>query len=667
MLLLTCVAAFVPLTMRTPTIRAGATTAEPETFEFAADVSRVMEIIINSLYSDKDVFLRELVSNAADACDKKKFLMMQEGDSANIDKLKVRIKPDKEAGTLVIEDSGIGMTKQELIDNLGKIAQSGTKKFAELQGSALIGQFGVGFYSGFLVADRVEVATKSGDKEHVWSSDAHSYSIKETEPSFPASGTRVTLSLKKDSLEYLDDYKLKNMIKKYSEFISVPIELWQEKTVYDNGTKTIEDYGVVNLMEPLWLRDPRRVNQSEYNEFYKTAFKAYDDPMKVAHFYLEGQVQFRSLLFVPSVLPYELTQNMFDDNAASIKLYVKRVFINDKFEEMIPRWLTFMKGVVDSEDLPLNVGREILQKSKMLSIIRKRLVKKSIDMFKSIKETEDYSKFWKNFGKYIKVGVVEENGDTQRELASLCKFFSTKGEVTLDEYLDRAKDNRTIFYATGESKEAVASAPTLEKLKKMDYEVLLLTEPLDELVVQSIGEYKNAKLVDAANEQVPDVYDEDSKEDSSLEDLKEFLQAELGSKLVSKVQISKRLEESPATLVQGAYGMSPMMRKYMAAQSTVTGQEYAQYGVAPPTLEINPTHPVITKLKDTKDPAIAKTLYDVAALTSGYDVPDANAFAKRVTSLMLDSESPPPPPPSEDDTPPAEDDSAPVDPEVIVD
>mmetsp|Transcript_21038 Transcript_21038/g.66108 ORF Transcript_21038/g.66108 Transcript_21038/m.66108 type:complete len:718 (-) Transcript_21038:356-2509(-) len=656
----------------------GATTAEAsssETFEFSADVSRVMEIIINSLYSDRDVFLRELVSNGADACDKKRFLSLTAEGAQEA--LRVRVRPYKERRVLVIEDSGIGMTKDELTQNLGQIAQSGTKKFQEALGSgkdvdmSLIGQFGVGFYSGFLVADRMTVFSKRDGQAHAWSSDSSSYSLREMtdedEPIEGSSGTRIELSLKDDCDEYLEDYKLRELLKKYSEFVNFPIEVYGSKTTYEkegNETKPVlsYDYETVNVAKPLWLRSPKELNASDYTEFYKSAFKMYDEPMRYSHFSLEGQVQFKSVLFVPSVLPFELSRNMFEETATAIKLYVKRVFINDKFEELIPRWLIFVRGLVDSEDLPLNVGREILQKSRMLSIIKKRIVRKSLDMFFDIQKNEtDYDKFWQNFGKYLKVGVVEESGDVQKDLARLCRFFSTTSdsEVTLAQYVDRLKaQNRSkILFVSGDSKAAAKRSPVLEKLNKMDYEVLLLTEPLDELVVQAIGEFDECKLVDAAKEDLTDVFEPDADKDDAGDDeleakfepLFEKLTETLGKDKVAKVQLSKRLDQSPAALVQGAYGMSPMMRRYMAAQATTAADvEYQMYGVAAPTLEINPSHPIVTQLLDAYDDSQAKLLYDVAALTSGYDLADPADFASRVTSLMTSS-SPPPADPSPND------------------
>ena len=437
--------------------------AEAETYEFEAEVSKVMDIIINSLYSDKDIFLRELVSNASDACDKKRFLSLTD-DSVGAYEGRIRLIGDKEKNTLTIEDNGIGMTKKDLQENLGRIAQSGTKKFTEALGSTdatnLIGQFGVGFYSGFLVADRISVITKSAGGEQLrWESEQaskYSIAVDDSEP-IEESGTRLVLHLKEDADKYIDDYTLRDMLKRYSEFISFPIELWAEKTEYDTipdpdaevkegeepPTKTVPRtsnvWEKVNLAKPLWMRPPKEVTDEEYSEFYKTTFKQYDEPMAKVHFSLEGQVEFRAMLFLPSSVPWELSQDMFNEKVKPMKLFVKRVFISDNFEEqLLPRWLSFLKGMVDSEDLPLNVSRELLQKSRVLSIIAKRLVRKALDMFNDIaKDEQKFDKFSANFGRYIKVGVIEDQ-DNKDALLKLASFSSSVGDkaTTLGGYVN---------------------------------------------------------------------------------------------------------------------------------------------------------------------------------------------------------------------------------------
>lgn len=663
--------------------------AEAETYEFQAEVGRVMEIIINSLYSDRDVFLRELVSNASDACDKKRFLSITaEGEALSPPEIK--IKADNINQSLIIEDSGVGMTRDELINNLGRIAQSGTKKFLEALGSGdadinLIGQFGVGFYSGFLVADKMTVQTKSmqpNSKIFTWESEAESsssFTISEddsgVEPFEGGSGTRLILHLKDNAFDYLESNKLSSLLNKYSEFVEFPISLWKETTEYkqvpdEEANKdlaegdepkmktvpeTIEKYEKMNNQKPVWLRSPKDVTKEEYDEFYKSAFRnTYDEPSAYTHFSLEGQVECKALLYVPSTLPFELSKDMFDENANNIRLYVKRVFINDKFDELMPRWLKFVKGVVDSDDLPLNVGREILQKSKVLNVINKRLVRKSLDMIRDIEKDEDETKyimFWNNFGKYMKVGIVEDD-KYKEDLAPLVRFFSANSGdeyTSLDQYIESMPEGqKSIYYVTGDGKEKAALSPVIEKFTSRGYDVLLMVEPLDEITAQSLEKYKDFKIVDATKEGLDLEDDEESKKkkeelNEEYKDLREYLEATLAGK-VQKVVVTSLLTESPSALVQGAYGMSPTMQKYMKAQSVamgdgnVPGMESMNQAV----LEVNPNHPILQDLdrmvktdKESEETeTFANLIYDVASMTSGYEVKDISDFAKRVMSLM---------------------------------
>jgi len=661
-----------------------------ETFEFQAEVGRVMEIIINSLYSDRDVFLRELVSNAADACDKKRFLSITSDSDSSSSTPEIKIRADKVAQTLIVEDSGVGMTREELINNLGRIAQSGTKKFLEALGSGtadvnLIGQFGVGFYSGFLVADKMTVQTQSmqpNSQIYTWESKAESsFSISEdtdgVEPFEGGSGTRLILHLKEDAFDYLESNKLSELLTRYSEFIEFPISLWKETTEYkqvpddeankdlpegeEPKTKTVPEtvtkYEPMNTQKPVWLRSPKEVSEEEYSEFYKSAFRsAYDEPQAHTHFALEGQVECKAILYIPGTLPFELSRDMFDEQAKNIRLYVKRVFINDKFEDLMPRWLKFIRGVVDSDDLPLNVGREILQKSKVLTVINKRLVRKSLDMIRDIEQDEDESKyimFWNNFGKYMKVGIVEDD-KYKEDLAPLVRFFSSKSGdeyTSLDKYVENMATNQTsIYYVTGDGKEKAALSPVIEKLDARGYEVLYMVEPLDEITAQSLEKYKDFKIVDATKEglDLTDGSDEETKQkteqlNEEYSTVREYLEATLAGK-VQKVVVTTLLTESPSALVQGAYGMSPTMQKYMRAQSVamgdgnVPGMESMNQAI----LELNPNHPIVQQLNDMvktdKDSEQTKTyatlIYDVASMTSGYEVQDTGDFAKRVMSLM---------------------------------
>jgi len=671
-----------PLWMSATTTEAPAK-AEGETFEFQAEVARVMDIIINSLYSDRDVFLRELVSNAADACDKKRFLSItEEGEATAAAEFGIRLKPDRAARTLTIEDSGIGMTKTELVENLGRIAQSGTKKFAEAlaKGDAdlnLIGQFGVGFYSGFLAADRMTVVTRpfqgEDKRQYRWESSAgSSFTVSEDADGEPieGSGTRIILHLKEDCEEYLDTVKLKTLLQRYSEFVQFPIELFTEKTEYDQvpddtapppaegekpKMKTVSKktnvWERINQTKPIWLRSPKQVTVDEYQEFYRTTFRMFDEPLNYTHFSLEGQVEFKAVLYVPSVLPYELSRSMFDENSRAVKLYVKRVFINDKFEELLPRYLTFLRGVVDSEDLPLNVGREILQKSKMLNVINKRLVRKSLDMFKEIeKNATAYTTFWNGFGRYLKVGLIEDN-DNRQELAKLSRWTTTEtGDdvASFDEYVARMKpDQKQIFYVTGETKKRALASPALEKLRKQGFEVIILQDPLDEMSMQSLGKYAEKDIVDAGKEQQAETDEEKAfleEKGTEMQGLRDWYRKLLG-KRVTKVDVTNRLIDSPAALVQSAYGMSPQMQKYYRAQSVMQGEEDAgamdsQFNQA--ILELNPTHPIVLSLRDmvAESPEALETMelgrlvYDVAAVAGGYDVEDPGAFTARITKLM---------------------------------
>jgi heat shock protein beta len=649
-----------------------------ENYEFEAEVTKVMDIIINSLYSDKDIFLRELISNAADACDKKRFLSLTE-DSTTSFEGRVRIVADKEANTLTIEDNGIGMSKADLKNNLGKIAQSGTKKFTEALGAGasatnLIGQFGVGFYSAFLVASKVTVVTKAaGEAQLRWESEeASSYTISEdSSDPIEESGTRLILSLKEEADKYTEDFTLRDMLKRYSEFVAFPIELWSEKTTYEtvpdpdaeakegeppptkSVPKTTQVWDKVNSAKPLWMRAPKDVSKEEYDEFYKTTFKAYDTPDAYTHFSLEGQVEFRALLFLPSTVPWELSQDMFNEKVKAVKLFVKRVFISDSFEEeLLPRWLSFLKGVVDSDDLPLNVSREILQKSRVLSIISKRLVRKSLDMFKEIaKDEEKFATFTKNFGRYIKVGLIEDkdNKDALLKLASFASSDASIGErgTTIPEYKERMKEGqKQIYYISGSTKAAAMASPVLDRLKQQGYEVLFALDQIDEISLQGVGAFEEVEVIDASKENADlgELSEEEKESESAAKEefqaTCDFLKQALGTQ-VDKCEVSSRLTTSPSALVQPQWGVSPQMQRFMRAQAAAAGQDDGMMGMAS-NLEINPRHPAVLKLKgmveEEKEAAATKDfaclLFDVAAVSSGYEIKDTAAFARRVVSLM---------------------------------
>ncbi|EUT78951.1 hypothetical protein PFAG_05527 [Plasmodium falciparum Santa Lucia] len=697
-----------------------------EKYNFKAEVNKVMDIIVNSLYTDKDVFLRELISNASDACDKKRIILENnklikdaevvtneeiknetekektenvnestdkkenvEEEKNDIKKLIIKIKPDKEKKTLTITDNGIGMDKSELINNLGTIAQSGTAKFLKQieEGKAdsnLIGQFGVGFYSSFLVSNRVEVYTKKEDQIYRWSSDLKgSFSVNEIKKydqeydDIKGSGTKIILHLKEECDEYLEDYKLKELIKKYSEFIKFPIEIWSEKIDYERVpddsvslkdgdkmkmktiTKRYHEWEKINVQLPIWKQDEKSLTENDYYSFYKNTFKAYDDPLAYVHFNVEGQISFNSILYIPGSLPWELSKNMFDEESRGIRLYVKRVFINDKFSESIPRWLTFLRGIVDSENLPLNVGREILQKSKMLSIINKRIVLKSISMMKGLKETggDKWTKFLNTFGKYLKIGVVEDK-ENQEEIASLVEFYSINSgdkKTDLDSYIENMKeDQKCIYYISGENKKTAQNSPSLEKLKALNYDVLFSLEPIDEFCLSSltVNKYKGYEVLDVNKADLKLKKENDQNKSDSLDKQKmeyEILCRWLHNKFshkVHEVRISDRLINSPALLVQGEMGMSPSMQKYMKQQATAQGiSENEMFGgqsANQPLLEINPNHFIIKQLNhliqidkmNLQNSEIAEQIFDVASMQGGYTIDDTGLFAKRVIGMM---------------------------------
>jgi len=564
----------------------------------------------------------------------------------------------------------------------------------------------------------VSVVTKSAaDGEQLrWESEAaasYSISVDETDP-MEATGTRLILHLKEDADKYLDDYTLRDMLKRYSEFISFPIELWAEKTSYETvpdpdaevkegeepPTKTVpkteNTWETVNIAKPLWMRSPKEVTDDEYAEFYKTTFKAYDDPAAHVHFSLEGQVEFRAMLFCPGSVPWELSQDMFSEKVKPMKLFVKRVFISDAFEEeLLPRWLSFLKGMVDSEDLPLNVSRELLQKSRVLSIISKRLVRKALDMFDDLaKDDAEFAKFTENFGRYVKVGLIEDK-DNKDRILKLASFASSAGDVqtTLPGYVERmVEGQKQIYYLSGASKAAAASSPVLERLQKQGYEVLFALDQIDEIALQGVGKFGDFDVVDAAKENADlgEMSDEEKdaadKAKEELQATTDFLKGVLGNK-VDKVAASTRLTTSPSALVQPQWGMSPQMQRFMKAQAAASGQEDMMgMGGMASNLEINPSHPVVAKLRSmvgegegNASPAAAgyaELLYDVAAVSSGYELEDPAAFAKRVVALMEDGEDalaavspnppPPPPPPPPPAEPPTEDgDDKTVDAEVV--
>ncbi|CAN4121995.1 unnamed protein product [Withania somnifera] len=587
------------------------------------------------------------LSNASDALDKLRFTSLTEpsllGDSSE---LEIRIKPDPDNGTITITDTGIGMTKEELIDCLGTIAQSGTSKFLKAlkenkdlgADNGLIGQFGVGFYSSFLVAQKVVVSTKSpkSDKQYVWESEADSSSYvirEETNPgNLLARGTQITLYLRDDDkYEYSEPKKIQDLVKNYSQFVSFPIYTWQEKS------RTIE------------MRNPKEVEKEQYEEFYKKTFNEFLDPLAYTHFTTEGEVEFRSVLYIPGMAPLN-NDEVVNPKTKNIRLYVKRVFISDDFDgELFPRYLSFVKGVVDSNDLPLNVSREILQESRIVRIMRKRLVRKTFDMIQDLAESEnkeDYKKFWENFGKFVKLGCIEDSGNHKR-ITPLLRFFSSKSEeelISLDDYVENMGENqKAIYYLATDSLQSARTAPFLEKLVQKGIEVLYLVEPIDEVAIQNLQTYKEKKFVDISKEDLELDDDDEVKEREAKQEynlLCDWIKQQLGDK-VAKVQVSKRLSSSPCVLVSGKFGWSANMERLMRAQ-TLGDTSTLEFMRGRRILEVNPDHPIIKDLnaacKNSPDSSDAKRavelLYDTALISSGF-TPDSPAeLGNKIYEMM---------------------------------
>ena len=669
---------------------------QKEEISFTADISQLMNLIINSFYSKKEIFLRELLSNSSDALEKIRHKSLHDSNVLlNEPDLKIRVKTIEEDKCLVISDTGVGMTREDLVNCLGTIAKSGTKAFLESvdkKDVETIGQFGVGFYSAFLVADRVKVVTKhNDDKEYIWESNSDkTFTLISNEEGTLTRGTEIYLYLKESELEYLKMDRVKTVIKQYTEFINYPIELWESKEVERevpveeeddskeeesaNGVgedtpsdepkieeveeekeeksevqktkkikETVSEWKVVNDEKPIWCQKPEEVDEEKYKSFYKKLTGEYSDPLAHKHFHTEGNLECDCLLYVPERPPFDV----FDGGQGkkrNIKLYVKKVFIMDDCEEIVPEWLKFVRGVVDSNDIQLNVSREILQQSRVLSQIKNIIVKKSIELMVEIAEDEDkFNKFYEHYDKMIKLGVHEDskNRDKLVELLRYNSVNSCDKLISLKEYVENMKEEeKSIYYICGDNKQTLSKSPLIERIKQKGNDVLYFTDPIDEYMIQNVREYMEKKLVDVSKEGIKFDDDEIKKQTEENKALIDFIKEQLGNR-VTEVKVSDRLASTPCVLTTAEFGWTANMERIMKAQA-LRNNQMDQFMGARKIMELNTGHLIMRTLKEKlgdetnhkqcKD--IVELLYSNAILNSGFILENPSEYADKVNKMI---------------------------------
>ncbi|HEY5718571.1 MAG TPA: molecular chaperone HtpG [Motiliproteus sp.] len=627
------------------------TETQKETLGFQTEVKQLLHLMIHSLYSNREIFLRELVSNASDAADKLRFAALSnDALYENDGDLKIRISFDSEAGTLTLDDNGIGMSREDVVTHLGTIAKSGTSEFlSQLTGdqrkdTQMIGQFGVGFYSSFIVADKVEVFTRkaglsAAEGVHWVSAGEGEFDVSTIDK--PQRGTRIVLHLKEDAKEFADAWRLRSLVRKYSDHIAIPVEMLKQSMSEEEGASEPE-WESANTATALWTRSRTELNDDEYKEFYKHVSHDFEDPLTWSHNRVEGKLEYTSLLYVPGRAPFDLWNR---DGARGLKLYVQRVFIMDDAEQFLPLYLRFIKGVIDSNDLSLNVSREILQKDPAIDSMRSALTKRVLDMLTKLakNEPEQYAKFWGEFGAVIKEGPAEDYANRDK-IAKLLRFASTEdGSATqshaLDDYISRMKEGQSaIYYVVADSHKAAASSPYLEIFKKKGIEVLLLSDRVDEWLMSNLHEYEGKSFKDVAKGDLDlgEVEDEAEKQEqekanetfaSLLERTKTVLEGR-----VAEVRLTHRLVDSPACLVVGEHDMGAQMRRIMEA----AGQKVPD---TKPVFELNPEHPLVVKMNDEADEDrfrdLSLVLFDQACLASGEALDDPAEYVRRLNALLV--------------------------------